>query len=49
MKIEYKIGTYTKDQAGMDALNTDGALGWEIVFMVSDTTDYVFLLKRRYE
>jgi len=49
MKWEYKVTEYTKDQAGIDALNVDGAASWEAIFVIAETPSiYRLLLKRRY-
>jgi len=50
MKWQYDIKSYTKNASGLQELNDDGAKGWEVVFIIAETsTHYKTLLKRRYE
>ena len=47
MKIRYQIKSYAKNTVGLNVLNIDGEKGWEVIFVISETsTQYKILLKR---
>jgi len=47
MKFKYKVESYTKNASGLNELNADGGIGWEIVFVLSESDkEYTLLLKK---